>query len=196
MDEDTIFRILFLAVYAVFFAIRMRFRVPSARRTPERREEFMTKATVFLVFAILSYLSTVILYLLALPWIEWSYVALPSLLRWIGIFFAGLSVILVGWIHVNLGRQYSAELAIQEEHALITTGPYSRTRHPMYTVLNMFSISLSITTASLLVMLFAVLVAIPFPWIARMEEEMLLKEFGSEYQEYMDRTGRFFPRLR
>ncbi|MHA1959534.1 MAG: methyltransferase [Candidatus Thorarchaeota archaeon] len=196
MDEDTIFRILFLAIYAIFFGVRMRFRIPSARRAPEQREEFLTKATMFLVFAILGYLSTVILYLLAIPWIQWTYVTVPSPVRWIGVFGAGLSVLLVAWIHVNLGRQYSAELAIQEGHDLVTSGPYSRTRHPMYTVLNLFSISLSITTSSLLIILFAILVAIPFPWIARKEEEMLLEQFGDDYREYMERTGRFFPRLR
>jgi protein-S-isoprenylcysteine O-methyltransferase Ste14 len=196
MDEDTIFRILFLAIYAVFFVVRLRFRIPSSRRTPEQREEFITKSTAFLVFAILGYLGSIILYLPGILWIQWSYVALPSLLRWTGVFVAALSVLLVGWIHINLGRQYSAELAIQEEHILVTSGPYSRTRHPMYTVLNMFSISLAVTTASILVILFAILVAVPFPWIARKEEEMLLKQFGDDYQEYMQRTGRFFPRWR
>jgi protein-S-isoprenylcysteine O-methyltransferase Ste14 len=27
------------------------------------------------------------------------------------------------------------------------------------------------------------------------EEEMMLEAFGAEYQAYMQRTGRFFPRL-
>jgi len=106
------------------------------------------------------------------------------------------SILLVAWIHRELGRQYSAELAIQKEHALVTTGPYARTRHPMYTVLNMFSLSMALTTSNLFVLIFAALVVVPFPWIARAEEEMLIETFGEDYREYMERTGRFFPRIR
>jgi protein-S-isoprenylcysteine O-methyltransferase Ste14 len=54
---------------------------------------------------------------------------------------------------------------------------------------------MALTTSNLLVILFAALVVIPFPWIARAEEEMLLETFGDDYREYMRRTGRFFPRM-
>jgi protein-S-isoprenylcysteine O-methyltransferase Ste14 len=30
----------------------------------------------------------------------------------------------------------------------------------------------------------------------RVEEEMMIEQFGNEYREYMSRTGRLFPRLR
>jgi protein-S-isoprenylcysteine O-methyltransferase Ste14 len=54
---------------------------------------------------------------------------------------------------------------------------------------------MALITSNLLVIFFAVLVVIPFPWIARAEEEMLLETFGEEYREYMKNTGRFFPRI-
>lgn len=196
LDEELLFRYLFIAIYAAFFGVRIRYRIESTRREPEKRHQTYGIATKILIVAILSYFASIILYMLAPQWSSWLQVALPTWLRWLGVIGATSSILLVAWIHRTLGRQYSAELAIQKEHALVTTGPYARTRHPMYTVLNMFSLSMALTTSNLLVLLFAALVVVPFPWIVKSEEEMLLETFGDEYREYMERTGRFFPRIR
>ncbi|UCH57111.1 MAG: isoprenylcysteine carboxylmethyltransferase family protein [Candidatus Bathyarchaeota archaeon] len=196
MDEDLLFRLLFIVIYAAFFGVRIRYRVESARREPEQRHKTEGMAYKILIIAVLSYIVSIVLYMLAIPWISWSQIAMPSWLRWLGVIGATSSVLLVAWIHSTLGRQYSAELAIQKDHGLVTSGPYARTRHPMYTGLNMFSFSMAVTTSNLLVLLFAVLVIVPFPWIARMEEKVLLDTFGEDYREYMRRTGRFFPRIR
>ena len=196
LDEELLFRFLFIAIYAVFFGVRMRYRVESARRTPEERVQVKSKAFKMLIIAILGYITSFVLYMLAISWISWSQIVMPSWLRWLGVIGAMFSILLVAWIHRTLGRQYSAELAIQKDHALVTSGPYARIRHPMYTALNMFSFSLALTTSNILVLFFAVLVIVPFPWIARMEEKMLLETFGEDYREYMSKTGRFFPRIR
>ena len=196
VDEDLLFRLLFIAVYAVFFVVRIGYRVESARREPEERRQLHSVASKILIVAILGDIASIVLYMLVPQWISWSKVAMPSWLRWLGVIGALCSTLLVAWTHRTLGRQYSAELAIQKEHSLVTTGPYARTRHPMYTGLNMFSFSMALTTSNLLVILFSILVIVPFPWIAREEEELLIETFGEEYREYMRRTGRFFPQLR
>ena len=195
MDEEQLFRLLFVAIYAVFFGVRIRYRVESARREPERRQKSESWATKVLIVAIPGYFASIILYLLDVPWVSWLRLALPTWLRWLGAAGAVSSVVLVAWTHRTLGRQYSAEFAIQKDHVLVTTGPYARTRHPMYTGFNAFSLSLAVMSSNLLLLFFAFLVAVPFPWIAEEEERMLLDTFGDEYREYMRRTGRFFPKI-
>ncbi len=195
MDEELFFRLLFIAIYAVFFVVRIRYRVGSSRREPERRQNAESWASKILIIAILGYFVSIVLYMLDVPWVSWSRLSMPPWLRWLGVIGAASSVLLVAWTHRALGRQYSTEFAIQKDHVLVTTGPYARTRHPMYTALNMFSFSMAMMTSNLLVLLFAVLVIVPFPWIAKSEEQMLLETFGEDYREYMRRTGRFFPRI-
>lgn len=196
MDEDLLFRLLFIAIYAVFFGVRIHYRVESARREPERRQKIEGWAFKILAIAILGYLVSIVLYMLDVSWVSWSRLVMPSWLRWLGAVGAASSVMLVAWTHRALGRQYSAELAIQKDHVLVTTGPYARTRNPMYTGFIMLSLSMAMMASNLLVLFFAVLVILPFPWIVREEERMLLETFGEEYREYMRRTGRFFPRIR
>lgn len=194
MDEELLFRILFIAIYAIFFAVRIRYRVESARKEPERRLKMRGWAFNVLAVGILGYLVSIVIYMLNVPWVSWSRLLLPLWLRWLGVFGAAASVILVAWTHITLGKQFSAELAIQKNHVLVTTGPYTRIRHPMYTGFIMLSLSMALMSSNILVLFFALLITLPFPWIAREEEQMLLETFGDEYREYMKRTGRFLPR--
>ncbi|MFW9800575.1 MAG: methyltransferase [Candidatus Thorarchaeota archaeon] len=195
MDDELMFKIIFIAVYAVFAGVRVYYRSQTLGRTSEKEYSLRTKATVALSVAILGYFASVGLYIVAPQWIQMFHLPLPLWIRWLGVGLAVVGTVLVVWIHRTLGRQYSAKWEIQEQHELITVGPYSRVRHPMYTTFILFSSSVSLITANLLLILFAISVAIPFYWIARKEEEILIDQFGNEYIQYMKHTGRFLPRF-
>jgi protein-S-isoprenylcysteine O-methyltransferase Ste14 len=199
MADETFYRILFVALYGLFLSVRGYYRFVKPKREAsqvvEERKKF-EKAEIFMSVVILSYFGAVILYLLNLPWFAWTQIpAYPEFIRWVGVALTLSSVPLLWWIHKTLDRQYSACLQIKESHTLITEGPYSRVRHPMYTVLTMFSFGVSLLTANLLTIGFALLVIVPFPFVAKKEEQMMIETFGEEYGEYMKRTGRFFPRI-
>jgi protein-S-isoprenylcysteine O-methyltransferase Ste14 len=156
----------------------------------------MDKPTIFLSAVILAYFASMFVYILLPDWIFWAHLDLHVIIRWVGVVLGALVIGLLFWIHRTLGRQYSAKLEIQKEHALIEAGPYRRVRHPMYTVFISFSLAAAIIASNLLLLVFAILIAIPFHWISRNEERMLTDQFGEEYQNYMKRTGRFLPRIR
>lgn len=195
MDEELVFRILFISIYAIFAGVRVHYRSQTLGRTSEKVYTQKTKAIIALMLAILGYFLVMGLWLVIPQTILLFQIALPLLIRWFGVGMAVIAIALTVWIHRALGRQYSAKWEIQKGHKLITVGPYSRVRHPMYTTLNLFSLSVSLITANLLLILLAIFVVIPFFWIARAEEEILIEQFGEEYLEYMNITGRFFPRL-
>ncbi|MFX0210999.1 MAG: methyltransferase [Candidatus Hodarchaeota archaeon] len=195
MEEELIFRILFISIYAVFAGVRIYYRSQSLGRTSEKEYTQKTKAIMALILAILGYFVVIGLWIVFPQSVLLFQIPLPSLIRWGGVGMAIIAIALTVWIHRTLGKQYSAKWEIQKDHKLITVGPYSRVRHPMYTTLNLFSISVSLITANLLLILLAISVAIPFFWIARAEEDILIEQFGEEYLEYMKITGRFFPRL-
>ena len=80
---------------------------------------------------------------------------------------------------------------------IVTWGAYKYIRHPFYsafllTLLGGVLYMPHITTVGLLVYAACLLW-----WTARREERFLLdSEFGDEYAEYMQRTGRFLPVIR
>lgn len=200
MADEIFYQLLFVVIYAMFLGVRVYYRfVKPKLAEPEtgevKRKEF-GKAEAVISFAILGYFGSIILYLLNLSWFAWSQIpSYPEFVRWVGVVLALVSIPLLGWIHRTLDRQYSACLQIKESHSLITDGPYSRVRHPMYTVFITFSFGISLLTANFLTIGFALLLMIPFPFVVRKEEQMMLETFGEEYSEYMTRTGRFFPRM-
>ena len=119
-----------------------------------------------------------------------------SIVRWLGVIVAALFNPILYWIHSTLDKQYSADLSIKDDHKLIEVGPYRTVRHPMYTVFIVFTISIAIITTNLLCIICSILISCSFPSITKSEELMLIDAFGDEYQSYMKRTGRFFPRIR
>ena len=81
-----------------------------------------------------------------------------------------------------------------EEHHLVTTGPYARVRHPLYSAMVGIGISFALVTGNWVFVLLAALVIAGLVARVPREERMMIKEFGEEYKAYMQRTGRFFPK--
>jgi protein-S-isoprenylcysteine O-methyltransferase Ste14 len=188
-------------LYGLFLIPRGYYRFVKPRQEREEAGETdratVGRIQVFLTLIILGGLISSILYILGLPWMDWFQIMqYPILLRVAGAILVLIIIPLVAWIHRELNRQYSAVLEIKSDHQLITTGPYEKVRHPMYTVLILFFFGLSLVSANLIVILFAVLLMFAFPFWVRVEEEKMIEVFGEEYIDYMKRTGRFFPSLR
>lgn len=202
MFEEILFRILFLLIFAIFGGFRIYYRRKSRQyKKPEdeqqkgKRQRFGW-AEIILSIGILGMLISMVLYLIIPPWIPWFPLPIPSILRWIGVSL-GFSVIpFLIWIHRTLGQYYSAVLEIKEKHTLITIGPYARIRHPMYTVFILYTFSILLLAANLLVTIFTLMIISMFYPVSKKEEQMLIGEFSDQYREYMKRTGRFFPRIR
>ena len=101
------------------------------------------------------------------------------------------------WSARHLGKFDTSRIAVANDHVLVDTGPYARVRHPGYTAT--FLIALAALFILLNILLIANLIAAVgyFVYRARLEEKLLTSQdgFGDQYRSYMNRTGRFFPRL-
>ena len=117
----------------------------------------------------------------------------PGWLRWTGVGLGITSVGLFAWTHVTLGRFWSTCLQLRRDHRLITAGPYTRIRHPMYSAILGWMISLGLVAANWMPFGFAALAALNFMLRIQPEEKMMLQQFGDEYGEYMKWTGRLLP---
>ncbi|MHA2024552.1 MAG: isoprenylcysteine carboxylmethyltransferase family protein [Candidatus Thorarchaeota archaeon] len=196
MEEELLFRIMFIGLYGVFAVIRIYFRSQTRGRDSKEEKTMMDKPTIFLSLVILIFLAATIIYLLVPDWIFWAHFDYPIEIRWVGLVLGSISSALLVVTHVTLGRQYSAKLEIQQEHKLIQIGLYSRVRHPMYTVFISFSIAVALVSSNWFLIISSILIGVGLYWISHSEEKMLIEEFGNEYLEYKNRTGRFFPRVR
>jgi protein-S-isoprenylcysteine O-methyltransferase Ste14 len=137
-----------------------------------------------------------VLYLLSPPWWTWTFIPLGEWIQWLGIVMALVPIFFLVWVHRHLDKQWSLALEIQEDHKLITTGPYRYVRHPMYLGIFTYTMGLMMISLDVLVILFfAFSIWVNYRRIPR-EEQMLIQEFGDEYLEYIKRSGILMPRFR
>lgn len=200
MTTESIFRVAFWVLFAGVFVMRIYFalqvrrageRVMPNRQAIEREGRTMFAVRVLMFFILLAWL---VLYAIYPPWMEVLSVPFPGWLRWVGFALGLASLGFWARTQVALGKEWSPQLQLREEHHLVTTGPYARIRHPLYTAMIGYGTSLALVTANwVFVVLTVVVIAGLFARVPQ-EEQMMIKEFGKEYQAYMQRTGRFFPK--
>ena len=80
----------------------------------------------------------------------------------------------------------------------MTSGPYARIRHPLYTAAMLTSLGAGLFFLNLAILGDFVVVVAFATYRARLEERLLSSPqgFGLQYRAYVARTGRFLPRLR
>ncbi len=97
------------------------------------------------------------------------------------------------WARATLGRNWSGNITLKEEHELIVRGPYRLVRHPIYTGLFVMFLATAIVFGRFAGIIGTVLVFVSL-WIKLSDEEQLmLKQFGDEYVAYQKRTKRIIP---
>ena len=110
-----------------------------------------------------------------------------------GLFTLGMFLVAIG----SLGRMWcSLYIAGYKDRVLITQGPYSMTRNPLYffSVFGALGVGFCTETFTFPVLLLAVMV-LYYPLVVRKEEHRLRARFGRDFDEYARRVPAFFPNL-
>jgi protein-S-isoprenylcysteine O-methyltransferase Ste14 len=82
-----------------------------------------------------------------------------------------------------------------KKRKLITSGIYSRIRHPIYLSFNLFCIGYNMLILDWMLLILYIIGGIGLYVQAIDEEKILIEYFGDEYIEYMKNTGRFFAKI-
>jgi len=80
---------------------------------------------------------------------------------------------------------------------IITTGPYRFCRHPQYLSFFIMILGFDLMFMSAVGIVFTFTLSIPSTiYRARVEDRLLKKKFGKEWENYADKVGFLFPKLR
>ena len=87
----------------------------------------------------------------------------------------------------------SHKMIFGDYEGLIDTGIYGRLRHPMYLGTLMIYVFFILTTLSTMAFLTWIAIFLVYDRLAAYEENVLLKDLGGDYAEYMKRVHRWLP---
>lgn len=106
------------------------------------------------------------------------------------LFLTGLG--LAVWARVHLGRNWGMPMTRKDEPELVTSGPYRRVRHPIYSGLLLAMLGSALGTSLYWLIALAV-VGGYFLFSARVEERILEGAFPDAYGRYRAHTKMLIP---
>ena len=121
-----------------------------------------------------------------------AYEAGSTLMGAIGVVFCALGIGLAILARVHLGRNWGMPMSMKENPELVTTGPYTSVRHPIYTGMLLAMLGSAIGE-SVFWVLPLLLFGGYFVYSARREEALMSELFPEQYPAYMKRTKMLVP---
>ena len=184
--------VLFLASTLVLVWIRAQYTadpLPVASRHREAREKLILQ----LVTAGMSYLPAIAI---ATPLLDFARYATPSWVLGLGAVLSVTGLWLFWRSHADLGRNWSVTLELRETHTLVTSGVYTRVRHPMYSAIFLIAAAQAAFLGNWIAGP-AGFVAFTLLYLDRVgaEERMMAERFGTDWTGYAARTGRLLPMM-
>jgi protein-S-isoprenylcysteine O-methyltransferase Ste14 len=193
----TILRIILPLVLVLFVAHRayyVRAHTKPEDATLKKREE----GTISKVAGLLGMIGlvSVVVFTINPNWLAFANLSFPGWLRWVGVGIAICGFALLQWAQVTLGKSWSDIPRMMTDQTLITSGPYRFIRHPIYSAFILILGSTFFISANWLIGIawIGMTVLEVFSRIG-FEENLMIEYFGTQYLEYMKRTGQLLPKV-
>lgn len=115
------------------------------------------------------------------------------------IFYLGEAFVLLGIIFRfiiirSLGKYFTVDVTIREDHKIKKEGFYKYLRHPSYTFSLLTSLGLGLFLNNWISLILAFIPPLlAFSYRIKIEEQALIEQFGEEYLEYRKNTKKLIP---
>src|SRR5690606_7609113 len=122
------------------------------------------------------------------------YTAVATISQVVGVILLASGVFLRFWGIVHLKSQFTRYVTVREGDEIVSTGPYRKLRHPLYTGLLFITLGMALFFTSAIA---AVLGGLAMVWALlkriNYEEQLLIEKFGPDYQQWMKKRARLIP---
>ena len=98
---------------------------------------------------------------------------------------AGLILVIYGWKQIY-----------QAKDKLVTTGLYTRIRHPQYVGFLLITLGLNVQWLTIITIVLWPLLALLYYRLAKTEDKEMEAKFGDEFRKYKQKVPMFIPRLK
>lgn len=196
MGDDQTFRLVLIAGALVLVPIMVYHRLRSQTgESLDRRQEGLFILLTLRPLGIATMVGLIV-FMVNPSAMAWSSIDLPASIRWTGVGLGVLATGLLLWTLTNLGKNLTDTVVTRRTHTLVFTGPYRWIRHPFYCGVTLTILANGLVAANWFLLVAGGLVVLLLVVRTSTEEAKLVERFGDSYRMYMERTGRFLPRMR
>lgn len=196
MGQDEVFRRVLIAGAVIVMPVMVYYRVRS-QLTGESLDRMQEGLFILLTLRScgLAAMLGLLAYMIEPRRMAWSSVGLPEWVRWTGVGLGAAAGGLLIWTLRNLGKNLTDTVVTRRVHTLVSSGPYRWVRHPFYDAAALLTFANALAAANWFLLLTGGATVALLVVRTRIEEEKLIARFGDSYRGYMNRTGRFLPKL-
>jgi protein-S-isoprenylcysteine O-methyltransferase Ste14 len=112
---------------------------------------------------------------------------------WAGFVLAALGLSFTVWARMHLAANWSGDVTLKADHELITSGPYSWARHPIYTGLLLGFVGSAVAVGEWRGIAAVIVVGLALWRKLRIEERGMRRLFGERYIAYERRVSALIP---
>ena len=132
--------------------------------------------------------------------LHWGWLAQRFLPHSRNLAFLGAGLTILGcmfaiWARATLGSNWSAAPGVKQDHVLVQRGPYSMTRHPIYTGFLVAVLGTALAVAQLRAILGFLFVLSSILLKISQEEKLMSESFPEDYPRYRNRVRALVPWL-
>jgi protein-S-isoprenylcysteine O-methyltransferase Ste14 len=112
--------------------------------------------------------------------------------------YIGLGITILGlgfavWARFVIGRNWGGLITVQQDHKLMRNGPYGIVRHPIYSGFMLATLGTAIIVGQIGGLISVALIVISWGYKARLEETLMVEQFGAEYEDYRRHVKALIP---
>jgi protein-S-isoprenylcysteine O-methyltransferase Ste14 len=196
MSDEQVFRAILIGSALLLFPVTIYHRIKS-QSTGESLDRWQEGP--FILFTLrpigLATMFGLLAYMINPEWMAWSSMRLPVWLRWTGVGIGAVAGSLLVWTLRSIGKNLTDTVVTRRVHTLVTKGPYRWVRHPFYDAVALSVTANALVAANWFLLAGGLLTLALIVLRTRREEDRLVARFGNSYRDYMNRTGRFLPKL-
>lgn len=181
--------LLFLIIYSIWLFSEI--LLNKLFRAKEKDQQKADKGSLILIWTIIiisNFLAASISNIYSFP------ISSNPLIRYLGLSLIIFGTIFRLYIVSSLGKFFTVDVTIKEDHKLKTDGFYKYLRHPSYFASLISFAGFGISLNNLLSLgIVMCLTLLAFLVRINIEEKVLIKHFGAEYLAYKQRTKAIIP---
>ena len=112
--------------------------------------------------------------------------------------YAGFALTVIGlgfavWARFTIGRNWGRLVTVQEGHKMMRNGPYAIVRHPIYSGFMLATLGTAIIVGQVGGLVSVALIVISWGYKSRLEETLMVEQFGAEYEDYRRHVKALIP---